>query len=165
MRLLPILVFAAACVPAPAPVEPEPAAPAPAADVNHGTVPLPDATRAEICADDGLLLTRYDFHTIKHRFKELCCGADGLAGDPRCEQPWPFPERTSCARWDDLRYHIYARYGYVWEPDDPWHKRFAGQPWYREDPGFQLGNMSITAKRNDGTLRRFVTEKHECDPK
>lgn len=164
MRLLPVLSILAACVPEP-PADPVPEKPAVSAPkVNEGQLPAPDATRAEICADDGLLLTRHDFHTIKHRFKELCCGADGIAGDPRCETPWPFAERPKCIEWEGLRFRIYARYGYVFDEDDPWRESLTSQPWYRENPRFEVGNMNITAKRNEGTLRRFQIEKHECDP-
>ena len=164
MRLLPALLILAACeLPSPAePPEPEkPAATAPR--INEGTLAEPDATRAQICADDGLLLTRYAFNTVKHRFKELCCGPDGVPGDPRCDQPWPFAERPACKEWEALRYKIYARYGYVFDEDDPWRETFVNQPWYRENPSFQVGDMSVTAKRNEGTLRRFQIDKFECD--
>ena len=182
MRWIPLLFALSGCeIPPDAAPEPAPEAAAPAPQVNEGTEPQPDATRAQICADDGLLLTRYDFHTIKHRFKELCCGADGIAGDARCEQPWPFAERPKCSEWEDLRNHMFARYGFVWDAELPprptkadrafaasqqrYKDLYDAEPWYQADPDFTVSQMSIVAKRNEGTLRRFLLDKHECDAK
>ncbi|MFK7929171.1 MAG: hypothetical protein AB8H79_13340 [Myxococcota bacterium] len=143
----------------------EPEAPKPEGPkVNEGTVPMPDATRAEVCADDCLLLTRYDVHTVKHRFDSLCCGPDGVPGDPRCGKPWPFEATESCEGWTRLEKCVYARYGYEFKPGSRWAEEFAKEPWYQPSEYFQAGDMSITAKRNTLSLQQFASSNADCKP-
>ena len=145
--------------------ETDAAKPEPEARVNEGRQPMPEATKAQICADDCLLATRYDIHTVKHRFKDLCCGEDGIPADPRCQEDvWPFPKTTSCRAWEKLEMCVYAKYGYVFKEDSEWKSVFEDAPWYTPDGTFTASQMSITAKRNTLTLRQFVREGVDCVP-
>jgi len=162
MRWTLLLVILAGCPTKPAvtedtdPKEPEP-------KVNEGRTLVPGASKAQICADDCLLLTRYDVHTLKHRFKDLCCGADGTPDDPRCEtNVWPFPPDHDCTGWERLEMCVYAKYGYVFKEDSEWKPVFEAEPWYRPDGTFTASQMSIMTKRNTLTLRDFATQGVDC---
>lgn len=169
MRVLLPLLMLTACDPeglfaAPSEDSESPQAKPPEDKANLGRLPEPDATRAQVCADDCLLLTRYDVHTIKHRFDQLCCGEDGVPGDPRCGQPWPFPETASCDGWERLEKCVYARYGYEFKPGSKWTEEFSKEPWYKPTEFFQAGDMSIAAKRNTLALKQFASSKADCTP-
>lgn len=170
MRVLLPVVMLMACEPVPlaaddAGADPSAAPTAQTTKANEGRVPAPEATRAEICADDCLLLTRYDVHTVKHRFDQLCCGEDGVPGDPRCGKPWPFEPTDSCDGWIRLEKCVYARYGYEFKAGSPWAEEFAKEPWYKPNEYFQAGEMSIQAKRNALALRQFAATNADCTGK
>ncbi|MFT7520112.1 MAG: hypothetical protein ACI9MC_002256 [Kiritimatiellia bacterium] len=124
-----------------------------------GLLPMPDATRAQICADDCLLLTRYDFNTVKHRYAELCC-AEGDT-DARCTHPWPWDGKPKCDQVEYLRNCISARYGKVFDEPE-WQARFDRESWYQQGGAFQPAAMSINAKRNDMLLMQILLNKEDC---
>ncbi|TVQ91887.1 MAG: YARHG domain-containing protein [Deltaproteobacteria bacterium] len=129
---------------------------------NEGVLSMPDATLAEICADDGLLLARHEVSILKHRFTEVCCGPDGL--DPsseRCAAPWPGPDDMPCERWSELHAHLLARYGHRFQ-NEKLQSYFDEQPWYQPNKNFRTGMMSITAKRNVSALELFLRERKDC---
>jgi hypothetical protein len=176
--LVPLVLLAVACDPTvrtgaadpdsdAAPTRPSPtgrraASPPARPEANVGRVPLPDADKATVCGDDGLLLTRYSLTTVRTRFPELCCTPEGTPDDPRCEAGF-LPDPVPCERWAELSAHLLARYGHVFG-EDRWNERFAKESWYAPNPAFATGDMSIAAKRNAVTLRRFYAEKIDCSP-
>lgn len=151
-----VLALGTACPPtapvgdtSPPKAEPEPR-------VNEGQLLMPEATEAQICADDCLLLTRHDVHTLKHRFKDICCRPGLTPEDPRCETGvWPFPKESPCEGWKRLEMCVYAKHGYVFKDDSPWKDVFEKEPWYQERGAFSASDMTILVKRNTLALRSF----------
>lgn len=137
--------------------------PDPIVEANPGRVPAPDATLSEVCADDGLLLSRYDINTVRRRLASICCVDGGwIADDPRCAAPWPAPDPVPCARWRELHADLLARYGHSFS-DPKLQAHYATKPWYQQDDDFMPSDMAITAKRNVMTLDRFVRERIDCE--
>ena len=128
-----------------------------------GLLPLPDATKAQVCADDCLLLTRYDFNTVKHRYRDLCCTDDALGQHARCDQPWPWSGKPTCPQVELLRNCLSAKYGKVFSDPD-WQQHFDKQSWYQQDGTFNPGTMSINAKRNDMALMQILLNEEQCTP-
>jgi len=156
-----LVVALSACLPAEelAPAEPTVGEPEPL--INAGRVPLPEASKAEVCADDGLALTRWDLATFHRRFSEVCCGSDGLPPDhARCVTP-PLGDLPTCLRLQELRYLIVARYGQVFE-DEALKKHFEAQPWYVPDPSFHINDLTVTGKRNVISLQNLVQNGEGC---
>lgn len=118
---------------------------------NPGRLPVPEATRAEVCADPCLMLTRYDLATAQNRFADLCCAANGVPGDKRCTEGF-LPEKVPCEAWAELKACVLARYGHVFA-DEAANARFAKEPWYSPNPSFATSDMTVTAKRNTITLQ------------
>lgn len=151
------------------PPPPEAAEPTRAPDpleANLGSPPEENASRREICLDDGLLLSRYDINTLRHRLRGLCCeGEPGLPSDhARCSQPWPGPEPMPCSRWGELQATLLARYGHTFPNKPELRAHFDAQPWYKPDSDFSTSNMTIVAKRNASTLDRFARDQTDCTP-
>ena len=135
----------------------------PLVKANDGVLSQPDATLAEVCADDGLLLARHELSILRHRFVDLCCGSEGL--DPsseRCTQPWPAPQPMPCERWAQLHAHLLARYGHRFQ-NETTQRYFESQSWYQPNPAFRTGQLSITAKRNVAALEHFRNEGIDCE--
>lgn len=160
------LAFCTACPPPAPPADTSPPDPdQQEPSVNEGRKILQGATPAEVCADDCLLLTRYDVHTLKHRFKELCCDTGLNADDPRCQTGvWPFPRDAPCTGWKRLEMCVYAKHGYVFKEDSEWKAVFEKEPWYQPNGTFNAGDMTILVKRNTLALRSFASGEVDCGP-
>ena len=105
-------------------------------------------------------------HTLKHRYKDLCCGADGNPSDPRCEaNVWPAPKDQACDNWQYLEMCVYAKHGYIFKEDSRWKPIFEAEPWYTPDGTFVSSQMTIMTKRNTLALRQLRAEAEDCDPK
>jgi hypothetical protein len=129
---------------------------------NAGRLPEPEASKSQVCADDGLTLTRWDYATFHRRFRDVCCGPDGLPPDhARCTTP-PLGDRPTCVRLQELRYSIVARYGQIFT-EPALNNYFGAQPWYTPDASFHVNDLSVTAKRNVLTLESLV-RNGDCEP-
>ncbi len=116
-----------------------------------------------MCADEGLLLSRYDFLTVRHRLASLCCVEGGLpTTDARCSSPWPAPAPIPCTRWVELQAALMARYGKVFK-DPAEQARYEAMSWYEPNPSFTVSEMTITAKRNVQALDRYARERIDCE--
>ncbi|RME22268.1 MAG: YARHG domain-containing protein [Deltaproteobacteria bacterium] len=168
-----VLVVALACgsapssITTPAPANAEPAA-APASTPSaeaHAAAPAFDPlaghSLAEICRDRGLSLIKWDYDQLQRDFAKLCCGPDGIAGDIACDLDWPFSDVPPCHAYDELRNHIFARYGYPFRSAE-WQETFGTQPWYQRRDDFDPSWLSEAAKRNVERLKQLKASQTAC---
>ncbi len=123
--------------------------------------PLAGRSPAEICRDNGLALIKWDFDQLQQGFHGLCCGSDGIAGELACDLDWPFNDVPPCHAYDELRNHIFARYGYPFKGAE-WQQAFGAQPWYQRRDDFDESWLSDAAKRNVDKLKQLKASGTGC---
>ena len=125
--------------------------------------PFAGKTTAQFCADDSLVLVKWDFDQAQRDFHRLCCGKDGLGDDLRCELDWPFSDVPSCTAWASLRNGIYARYGYPFTKAE-WQKTYAATPWYERREDFEASWLPAVAAANVEKLKQLEKDHVGCQP-
>jgi hypothetical protein len=126
--------------------------------------PLKGLSKAQICADTGLSLVKWDFHELQRNFQGLCCGSGGLSQDEAlCSLDWPWNDVPACEEYDRLRNTVYARYGYPFEKEE-WKREFEDESWYHRRDDFSESWLSAPAKRNIEELKSLKAKKAGCAP-